>query len=471
MEGAFLLHSCSINRSMLMTGMALLLACSLLNAADAVEMDEHYMEEPEFGASVYVVEAGKEHRDSVVLVHGLGDAGSDDWSKVIPLLSKRYHVTAVDLPGFAKSEKGNHLYSPTRYANFLKWVVDRYSAYKDKRPVFMVGHSMGGAIVLRYASMYPETLKKVVLVDAAGILHRTAFMTSSVRHVSKMQRLKDMLGSSPKDLGKWLGDVIISSEKIKLPVDSVLASPSMRSFFLRSNPSAIAALALLQENFSSAIDQMSVPASIIWGEDDGVAPLRTGRLLHARLNNSTLDIIRHSGHVPMNEQTTVFNKALLHRLNTHNPKRTNVERPLVSNRRGICNSQNNMHFTGNYQSISINECKGVKIENASVGKILIEESVVEINDSRVSSDGVGINIIGSRLLATALDIHASTGILTSSSRLDLAGVSINSDKEAIESASGLDSTVVVSVSRFQGAYFHGVYRLIKKQQSLTSSNY
>ena len=334
----------------------------------------------------------------------------------------------------------------------------------------MVGHSMGGAIVLRYASMYPETLKKVVLVDVAGILHRTAYMTSSVRHVSKMQRLKGMLGSSPKDLGKWLGELIISSEKIKLPVDSVLASSSMRSFFLRGNPSAIAALALLQENFSSAIDEMSVPTSIIWGEDDGVAPLRTGRLLHARLNNSTLDVIHHSGHVPMNEQTRLFNKALLHRLTTHNPKRTKEVKPLVSKRRGICNSQNNMRFTGNYQSITINECKGVKIENASVGQIRIEESVVEINNSQVSSDGVGINIKGSRLLATALDIDASTGILTSSSRLDLAGVNINSGKEAIESSSDLDSTVLVSVSRFQDAYFHGVYRLSHKHQSLTSSN-
>jgi len=90
---------------MLMAVMALLLTCSLLNAAEAVEMDARYVEEPEFGGSVYVVEAGIGHRDSVVLVHGLGNAGSDDWSKVIPLLSKRYHVTAVDLPGFAKSRK------------------------------------------------------------------------------------------------------------------------------------------------------------------------------------------------------------------------------------------------------------------------------------------------------------------------------------------------------------------------------
>jgi len=441
------------------------------SSCSAVEMKRYYVDEPVFGASVYVVEAGIGHRDSVVLVHGLGEAGSGDWDNVIPVLSKQYHVTAIDLPGFAKSEKGNHLYSPTRYAHFLKWVVDRYSAFKDKRPVLMVGHSMGGAIVLRYASIYPETLKKVVLVDSAGILHRTAFMTSSVRHVSKMQRLKDVLGSRPKDIGKWLGELIISSEKIQLPVDTVLASSSMRSFLLRSNPSAIAALALLQENFSRAIDEMKVPTSMIWGEDDGVAPLRTGRLLHARLNNATLDVIHDSGHVPMNEQTRLFNKALLHRLSTHNPKRRQEVKSLASKRRGICDSQNNMRFTGNYQSITINECKGVKIENASVGQIHIEESVVEINDSQVSSDGVGINIIGSRLLATALDIHASTGILTSSSRLDLAGVNINSDKEAIESASGLDSTVVVSVSRFQDAYFHGVYRLTKKQQSLTSFNY
>ena len=438
----------------------------LISSCSAAEMKTYYVDEPEFGASVYVVEAGIGHRDSVVLVHGLGEAGSGDWENVIPVLSKQYHVTAVDLPGFAKSEKGNHLYSPTRYARFLKWVVDRYSAYKDKRPVLMVGHSMGGAIVLRYASIYPETLKKVVLVDSAGILHRTAFMASSVRHVSKMQRLKDVFGSRPKDGGKWLGALIISRAKTQTPVDTVLASSSMRSFFLRSNPSAIAALALLQENFSNAIDEMKVPTSIIWGEDDGVAPLRTGRLLHARLNNATLDVIHDSGHVPMNEQTRLFNKALLHRLATHNPNRTEEVKSLSSKRRGVCNSQNNMRFTGSYQSITINECKGVKIENAIVGYIRIEESVVEINNSQISSDGVGMIIKGSKLLATALDIHASRGMLTSSSRLDLAGVNINSSGEAIESASDEDSAVLVSVSRFQDEYFHGVYHLTRKHQSI-----
>lgn len=432
----------------------------------AEEIQEFYVTEPEFGASIRVLETGKHYPDTVVLVHGLGDAGSDDWRNVIPALSKQYHVVALDLPGFAKSEKGNHLYSPTRYAHVLKWLVDHYTGYRHKRRILMVGHSLGGATVLRYASIYPETLKKLIIVDAAGILHRSVYMNSAVAHASRRKSLREFLGSRPKEIGQWLGELIISSENIRLPVDAILNSSTMRSLILRSNPSAIAALALLQENFGEAINGLEVPTSIIWGANDGVAPLRTGRLLHARIKGSSFDVIRDSGHVPMNEKTSEFNRMLRYRLSHKLPHQNGKERDVLSRKRVECISKDNMHITGTYQDVVIKNCKGVKIEDMAANSVYIKNSEVDIYNSRIISDKTAMVVKSSKLSATVLDVKAETAISTASSRLDLASVNIESDKDAVISASNKDSVVLFSVSKFKDTYLHGIYKLKKKGQTV-----
>src|SRR5918994_3444963 len=74
------------------------------------------VDEPVFGGRVALYRAGPlvatRGAEAVVLVHGLGQNGARDWSKLIPALASRYTVIAVDLPGFGHSDRGNHLYSP-----------------------------------------------------------------------------------------------------------------------------------------------------------------------------------------------------------------------------------------------------------------------------------------------------------------------------------------------------------------------
>lgn len=58
--------------------------------------------EPIFNSGLFVIETGKQHHNTVVLVHGLGSAGLRDWIDIIPALEKNFHVIAMDLPGFGK---------------------------------------------------------------------------------------------------------------------------------------------------------------------------------------------------------------------------------------------------------------------------------------------------------------------------------------------------------------------------------
>ena len=104
-------------------------------------------QESVFNSSILVLEAGDKKAPPLLLVHGLGVLGMQDWFGVIPELTKHYHVIAIDLPGFAHSENPEGRYSPRNYAAVLAEVVDHYIA----EPTSVVGHSMGGAVSLYFA--------------------------------------------------------------------------------------------------------------------------------------------------------------------------------------------------------------------------------------------------------------------------------------------------------------------------------
>ena len=106
---------------------------------------EECIEDPIFDGKVCTVQANREAKIGVILIHGLGGS-VDDWKNVIPALAKDFHVLAFDLPGFGKSDKGSQEYSPTRYARLAHFLADRYFTNK---PYHVVGHSMGGQITLR----------------------------------------------------------------------------------------------------------------------------------------------------------------------------------------------------------------------------------------------------------------------------------------------------------------------------------
>ena len=423
-----------------------------------------HVKEPVFGAMVYMQEAGKQHSDTIVLVHGLGDLGSLDWEKVLPLLAEKHHVITFDLPGFGNSEKGNKLYSPTQYAHFLKWVIDTYSV--DAQPVTMIGHSMGGAISLRYASLYPETLRRLIMVDAAGILHRSAFAKASIQSQLEVDGwLGNLVNNKTKAVGNWLGDLVVKSDKIPVPVDTIINTPELRSTVLAESSTTIAALALLQEDFSDAIANLKVPTRIIWGRDDEVAPLRTGLLLHAKLPTSKLDIIDDAGHVPMKSQPEIFHRLLINDLANSDAKAKN-RLPPSSTRDGICNGESDKLFSGSYRNIRVTNCKGVKLEGVVAKQLEVKKSEIEIYDSYIESTGTAIISERSRIVATALNIKAEIGISTYRSKLDLAGAEIGASKSAVMTRSSRASKLVLSVSSIQSSHSsgfkHGTFDITRK---------
>lgn len=417
-------------------------------------MTEHLVQEPVFGGRAFVLEAGAGNSPTLLLVHGLGDLASDTWRELIPDLAADYHVLAVDLPGFGRSEKRNALYSPAAYAAYLRWVVDRFAP----GPLVLVGHSLGGAVALRYAADYPRNLQRLVLVDVAGILHRNV-VTRNLLEPDLGQRWPQIPGGALERIDDWLGGLVVHLPELPLDLDQILASEMLRTRFLAGDPARIAAVALVQADFSRSLRQIATPAVILWGAEDPVTPLRTGLLLEALLPQARLQVIAGAGHVPMAEQPRLFRLALRQALTS---AAAAAPPAAASERIGLCRGESGLTFSGSYRHLEITDCSDIRLTDVAATALSITRSRVSIEQGRIQGTGTALRVTDSFLTATGLHVEGETALAVAGSRLDLAGVTLIGRQNAVQAET--PATFIFSVSRLvspRGQYYlHGPLRLL-----------
>ena len=97
---------------------------------------------------------------AVILIHGF----PQDWAEyraIMPQLSKRFTLIAVDLRGVGGSSAPSAGYDA---ANMAEDVYQLTAALKLVRP-YVVGHDIGGMVAFAYARRHPETTRGAMILD------------------------------------------------------------------------------------------------------------------------------------------------------------------------------------------------------------------------------------------------------------------------------------------------------------------
>ncbi len=111
------------------------------------------------------VDWGNPQAPLLVLVHG-GRDHARSWDWVARALGDRWHVVAPDLRGHGDSAwSPDGAYSAPFFVSDLAQLVHQLA----DGPCVLVGHSLGGAISLRYAGLFPETVRKLVAIEGLGL--------------------------------------------------------------------------------------------------------------------------------------------------------------------------------------------------------------------------------------------------------------------------------------------------------------
>jgi pimeloyl-ACP methyl ester carboxylesterase len=101
----------------------------------------------------------------MILVHG-GLDHARNWDWVARALREDYHVYALDLRGHGNSAWApGALYSVAEHVLDLSGLADIVKGF----PIYIAGHSLGAAVTLLYAGVYPDRVKKIVAIEGVGL--------------------------------------------------------------------------------------------------------------------------------------------------------------------------------------------------------------------------------------------------------------------------------------------------------------
>ena len=412
-----------------------------------------------FGGRVVLYRAGKPGAEPVILVHGLGTAAARDWTQVIPALAAAYDVYALDLPGFGQSDKGNHLYSPANYVR----VLDAVFAERLKRPANVVGHSMGGVIALAYAAAYPERVRRLVVADVAGVLHRSVYG----EFIGRMMAERAVGPDNP-----WQEALVkmVISQAENLPAKGLMSieQPQVRQRLLRGDPMAIAGLALVEHDLSRGLRAIKAPTLVVWGSDDKVAPPRTGQVLASVIPGARLVVINEASHAPQVSQPARFNALLLDELRGKLEVKPYAQ-PLATPagaRLGRCTSERGRQFSGDYEEIVVDGCADVEISDARIGRLLVSRSQVRLVNTHLRD---GVESHDSRLEFTGGSLGGDPPLLLDETSVEAAGLRILPRGRTVATNYGEGAvTLRLSVSEIVGSrreprYAHQILRLVEDQ--------
>lgn len=111
---------------------------------------------------------GNPDAPTLVMVHG-GLDHAHNWDWVARELRNDWHVVCPDLRGHGDSAwSPDGVYSMPFYVSDLAQLVHQLGP----EPVSIVAHSLGGAISLRYAGLYPERVRRIAAIEGVGLPER-----------------------------------------------------------------------------------------------------------------------------------------------------------------------------------------------------------------------------------------------------------------------------------------------------------
>ncbi len=250
-----------------------------------------------FGAKIRYLEAGDTTKPTLVLLHGLGGQ-AENWSFVIPALSAKYHVIALDQVGFGKSEKPFIKYRIGTYVDF----IDKFLTELKIEKTTLIGNSLGGWIGGLYSIKYPNKVEKLILVNAAGLTpkvidyNKVYQLQSSTRDEVKANLklifANQAYAESPATIDNFLTQRVLANDGYT--IDSITESIKRNEDFL-----------------DNRLGEIKAKTLIIWGKQDGLIPVEDGERFKKGIANADLLVINNCGHVPMVEKFDAFSKAVL----------------------------------------------------------------------------------------------------------------------------------------------------------------
>ena len=234
------------------------------------------------GVRLHYVEQGDPAGHPVVMLHGYTDS-SFSFSRVLPLLDRRYRAFALDLRGHGDSDR------PGGYAvgDFAADVVAFMDGLGLKR-VTLVGHCMGSLVAQRVALVAPERVERLALVSSMTTARN---LVGAFELQQAVEALDDPV---PAEFAREFQEGTVYGGVPQEFMDGVVAE----SLKVPARVWRAALRGLLDDEHVSRLGGIRAPARLFWGERDALLTRAEQESLAAALACADLKIYPETGHSP-----------------------------------------------------------------------------------------------------------------------------------------------------------------------------
>ena len=220
--------------------------------------------------------AGDPTDPDVLLLHGVyAGASSHEFAAIADELAENYHVYAVDLPGFGRSERPPLVYSSSLYAEFVR----DFAADVTADPIVVASSLTGSFAVDAAAETDFERLVLICPTDETAT--ERPWVRTLLRTPIVGTALYSLLASKPSIRYFYDRDGYYDADRID-PETVQYAWDSAHQPGARYAPASFAAGTLDPDfDLENELAALETPTTLVWGRDAGLVPLRDGRDLAA----------------------------------------------------------------------------------------------------------------------------------------------------------------------------------------------
>jgi len=227
---------------------------------------------------------------TLVLLHGYLES-LEMWEAHQRILSSKYQIISIDLPGHGKSDQVEEVHSMALMADVVKAVL-----YQEKiSKCVLIGHSMGGYTTLAFARKYPEMLL------GFGLFHSHASADDEAGKKNRVRTIEIIKQDKGHFINQFIPSLFAPENIARLDIQ-IKKQISLANSMTNSN--IIAAMAGMMERESSLdiLMDTQVPVLFIIGKRDSRIPLEKVLAQSSIPITSQILILGNAGHMSWIEE-------------------------------------------------------------------------------------------------------------------------------------------------------------------------
>lgn len=217
-----------------------------------------------------------DNKKSILILPGWGNT-RETFHHIINNFKNNYKIYILDYPALGKSpipKKTLTIY------DYTELIIEFMKKLNIKNPI-IIAHSFGGRITTLLSGYYKIPIKKLILIDIAGIKPKKTLK----RYIKEKtyKTLKKLIKLLPKKVHKKTQEKLFkffaSSDYNNLPIQ-------MRETFKN----------IVNEDLKKYLKKINNETLILWGEIDKDTPLKDAYKIKKEIKNSALIILKNATH-------------------------------------------------------------------------------------------------------------------------------------------------------------------------------